>query len=116
MCDSSFEIERVLSEKEMTFDIVPKDIKFKIKWKNRDNKTYGFMEYVLLGGKSLPYSAVLKGQSGLLIYKYFPMLSFTEKTVKFSRFLKPEVANMEFVSSIASENLFIFKDSGNKIS
>ena len=62
-CDSSFEgeIERMSSEKEETFDIVPRDTLFTFKFKNTNGKTYKMTQYTLLKGRTLPYIAVCKG-------------------------------------------------------
>ena len=59
--DSSFEgeIERINSDK--GFSSVPRDTKFKFKFKDVNGKTYDMIEYTLREGKSLPYSTALRG-------------------------------------------------------
>ena len=59
--DSEFEIERVNSVEEALFEEVPRDIKFMLKFKTKENKTYKVLEYDLAKGKALPYTINLKG-------------------------------------------------------
>ena len=48
-CDSSFEgeIERMSSEKEDTFEKVPRDIIYTFKFKDKNGKTYKMTQYLL---------------------------------------------------------------------
>ena len=62
MCDSSFEIERVLSEEEGSENEVPRNITYLLKLKDSESKTYAAVQYVLAEGKTLPYSTILKGE------------------------------------------------------
>ena len=67
MCDpdSSFEmeLERASSEREVQLhEVVPRDILFKIKFKEANGKTFNFFEYLLKEGISLPYELALKGK------------------------------------------------------
>ena len=59
--DSEFEIERVSSIEEALYDKVPKDTKYMLKFKNKENKTYKVLDYTLKKGKSLPYAKDFKG-------------------------------------------------------
>ena len=61
--DSSFEgeIEKMSSEKEETYNTVPRDVLFTFKFKAINGKTYKMTQYTLLKGKTLPYIAVCKG-------------------------------------------------------
>ena len=58
------QIEKVQSQKgSPKFGVVPKDIKFMIKFKNTAGKAYSLMEYDLIKGKKLPYIAFIKGKN-----------------------------------------------------
>jgi hypothetical protein len=58
------QIEKVQSQKgSPKFSVVPKDIKFLIKFKNTAGKAYSLMEYDLTKGKKLPYIAFIKGKN-----------------------------------------------------
>ena len=59
--DSECEIEHVSSIEEVLYDNVPKDIKYMLKFKNKENKTYKVLDYTLKKGKSLPYTKDFKG-------------------------------------------------------
>ena len=59
--EGEFEIERVNSVEEALFDEVPRDMKFMLKFKSTENKTYKVLEYDLAKGKALPYTTNLKG-------------------------------------------------------
>lgn len=54
-------IEKVRSEKEESFEKVPKETVFIFKFKKANGKAYCMLEYDLQQGVLLPYSAVLKG-------------------------------------------------------
>ena len=54
-------IEKVRSEKEESFEKVPKETVFIFKFKKANGKAYCMLEYDLHQGVLLPYSAVLKG-------------------------------------------------------
>jgi len=90
--DSEFEIERVNSVEEALFDEVPRDLKFMLKFKTKENKTYKVLEYDLTKGKALPYTLNLKG-----------------KTVNFNRAIKPSIDGMVELPC-EKENWFIFQD------
>ena len=58
------QIEKVHSQKgPPKFSVVPKDIKFLIKFKNISGKAYSLLEYDLPKGKKMPYIAVIKGMN-----------------------------------------------------
>ena len=55
-------IERVNSQKVTpTYNVVPNNVKYTFKFKNRSGKAYSLMEYILNEGKRLPYITVIKG-------------------------------------------------------
>lgn len=60
-----FVLERVNSTERIMekpkFSAVPSDISFIFKLKNTEGRPYEFFEYILSGGKKLPYITVLKG-------------------------------------------------------
>ena len=59
--DEDMPLQRADSEKENSYNIVPKNIVFKLKFKKLNGSTYEFFEYELKKGKDLPYFTVLKG-------------------------------------------------------
>ena len=59
--DSECEIEHVSSIEEVLYEKVPKDTKYLLKFKNKENKTYKVLDYTLKKGKSLPYAKDFKG-------------------------------------------------------
>ena len=59
--EDELRIEKVRSEKEESFEKVPKETVFIFKFKNAQGKSYCLLEYELRQGVPLPYSAVIKG-------------------------------------------------------
>ena len=107
--DSEFEIERVNSVEEALFDEVPRDIKFMLKFKNIENKTYKVLEYDLVKGKALPYTINLKGN--FIFHRYWFSTYILGKTVNFSRAIKPCIDGMVQLPC-EKENWFILQDRG----
>ena len=59
--DEDMPLQRADSEKENSYNVVPKNIVFKLKFKKINGTTYEFFEYKLKKGNDLPYSTVVKG-------------------------------------------------------
>ena len=60
--DNELVLVRVSSQKEKPkFDVVPKDMKFRFKFKDFGGKSYSLVEYPLSEGKKLPYITVIQG-------------------------------------------------------
>ena len=55
-------LERVNSEKVTPkFTVVPKDVQYTFKFKNKTGRSYSLIEYSLSEGRKLPYITIIKG-------------------------------------------------------
>ena len=66
MSDQEVRIERINSVEETIYDKVPENKVFTLTFKDKDQKTYKILEYVLKEGRFLPYNVNLKGESCII--------------------------------------------------